>query len=80
MLLESLITLTVIASIILLSFPLMTDWLILRNNEKDLVEHNRLLYETSMNWSRTSFSQTSNVRNVHYNIESYADEIEVFNQ
>ncbi len=50
LLLESLVTLAMIASILLLLYPLIVDWLVLREHEKEHVEDMRGLYEHSMQW------------------------------
>lgn len=41
-----------IASILLLLYPLIVDWLVLRAHEKEHVEDMRMLYEHSMQWPR----------------------------
>jgi hypothetical protein len=50
LLLESLVTLSMILAIILILYPLIVDWLVLRETEKENVEHARILYEASMQW------------------------------
>lgn len=80
MLLESLLTLIVIATILVMFFPMITDWFMLRNNEKYNVEQNRLLYEQSMNWPTELVNETRIARNISYQIKSNADEIKVTSQ
>jgi len=63
LLLESLITLSVILAILLLLYPLLVDWLVLRDNEKQIVEQTRVLYESSMTWSQAPYEE---------NIENYS--------
>jgi len=62
LLLESLVTLSVILAILLILYPLLVDWLVLRDNEKQVVEQTRVLYESSMTWSQASDEE---------NIENY---------
>lgn len=50
LLLESLITLLLVVILIFTLYPLLADWLALRQNEKDRVEQNRILYEYSYIW------------------------------
>lgn len=50
LLLESLVTLSVIVTILLVLYPLIVDWLVLRETEKAEVEHARIFYEASMQW------------------------------
>ena len=50
LLLESSIALTIIATILLVLYPLIVDWLILRDHVKENVEDTRVLYEHSMQW------------------------------
>lgn len=47
LLLESLITLMVLMTVIILLHPLAVEWLSYRHDKKNLVEQNRLLYENS---------------------------------
>jgi len=61
LLLESLVTLSVILALLLIIYPLLVDWLVLRDNEKQTVEQTRVLYETSMTWSQAPY--TENIEN-----------------
>lgn len=62
LLLESLVTLSIVVAIILLVYPLVTDWLVLRQDRKELVEQNRVLYEYSLDWN----AQQNEVKIIHY--------------
>ncbi len=50
LLLESLVTLGIIFSIILMIIPLLVHWMMLRNEAKEQVEMNRLFYEYAFEW------------------------------
>lgn len=50
LLLESLVTVMMLTAIIVILYPLIVDWLIYRQQAKDVVEQNRQLYESSMIW------------------------------
>lgn len=50
LLLESIVTLSLIVTLLLILYPLIVDWLVLREAEKEKVEHTRVLYEASMQW------------------------------
>ena len=50
LLLENLVTLMVILSIIVITYPLIVDWLITREHAQQDVELSRVLYESSVNW------------------------------
>lgn len=50
LLLESLVTLSMLVAIILGLYPLIIDWLVLRDTERALAEHTRILYEESIKW------------------------------
>lgn len=50
LLLESLYTLMVIALVLTITFPLISNWLHLRHIEKNKVEASRKMYESSMQW------------------------------
>lgn len=65
LLLESLVTLSIIVTILLLLYPLIVDWLLLREQEKEKVEHTRLLYETSMQWPETHSKNEGQIYSVH---------------
>lgn len=51
LLLENLVTLSMLLAILLLLYPMVADWLVQRDYEKQKVEQARLLYESSMTWS-----------------------------
>lgn len=53
LLLESLVTLGMIASISLLIYPMIARWMIIRKEAKDEIELNRIFYEASMEWNTT---------------------------
>ena len=50
LLLENLVTLMVILTILVITYPLIVDWLILREHAQQDVELSRVLYESSVNW------------------------------
>ena len=50
LLLENLVTLLVILAILVLTYPLIVDWLIMREDAQQDVELSRVLYESSVNW------------------------------
>ncbi len=54
LLIESVVALSVLATLILVLFPLVVDWLVLVENEKEQVELSRALYESSVAWPETS--------------------------
>lgn len=51
LLLESLITLGMIASISLILYPIIVRWMIIRQEAKDEIELNRVFYEASNDWN-----------------------------
>jgi len=51
LLLESLITLGMIASISLILYPIIVRWMIIRQEAKDEIELNRVFYEASIDWN-----------------------------
>ncbi|HIZ70878.1 MAG TPA: type II secretion system GspH family protein [Candidatus Atopostipes pullistercoris] len=53
LLLESLVTLGMIASISLLIYPMIARWMLIRKEAKDEIELNRIFYEASMEWNTT---------------------------
>lgn len=57
LLLDSLVTLTIIMVVILLLNPLMTDWLVDYSEAKELVEQNRRLYENTMEQNNQLFTE-----------------------
>lgn len=65
LLLESLVTLGMIASIILFIYPNIVNWMSIRQETKNNVELSRVFYEHSMDWKTTkSFNNKSNGYNV----------------
>lgn len=50
LLLENLVTLTVLMAILIMLYPLIVDWLVARDEAKSEVELSRVLYETTTNW------------------------------
>ena len=50
LLLENLITLIVIMTLLVILYPLITNWIIIRKEAKHELEMSRVLYETSTNW------------------------------
>ena len=56
LLLENLITLMVIMSLLVILYPLITNWIIIRKEAKHEVEMSRVLYEMSTNWP--TYSET----------------------
>lgn len=63
LLLDSLVSLTVIMTIILFLNPLITNWLSQRQKAKDLVEDSRLIYEESMEINNQQREGYSHIRN-----------------
>lgn len=53
LLLENLVTLMVILTILVITYPLIVDWLIIREQAQQDVELSRVLYESSVNWPAT---------------------------
>lgn len=50
LLLENLVTLMVILSVLVITYPMIVDWLVIREQRKADVELSRVLYESSVNW------------------------------
>lgn len=50
LLLENLVTLMVILSVLVITYPIIVDWLVVREQRKADVELSRVLYESSVNW------------------------------
>ena len=50
LLLENLITLIVIMTLLVILYPLITNWIIIRKEAKHELEMSRVLYEISTNW------------------------------
>lgn len=67
LLLESLVTLGMIASIILFIYPNIVNWMSIRQETKNNVELSRVFYEHSMDWKATQ--PLNNIRN-DYDIQS----------
>lgn len=63
LLLDSLVSLTVIMTIILFLNPLITNWLSQLQKAKDLVEDSRLIYEESMEINNQQREGYSHIRN-----------------
>lgn len=63
LLLDSLVSLTVIMTIILFLNPLITNWLSQQQKAKDLVEDSRLIYEESMEINNQQREGYSHIRN-----------------
>lgn len=76
LLMESLVTLSMILTIILIIYPLITDWLLLREAEKEKVEYARILYEESMQWPETLI--TSEGKN--YTVQVTDSNLKIFKQ
>lgn len=76
LLLESLMTLGMIASILLLIYPTIVNWMAIRQEAKNNVELNRVFYEQSMDWeASTSFNQSND-----YSVQSNENLLRVTNQ
>lgn len=60
LLIESLATLTIVMTVILMLNPLVIDWLSSRHRAKELVEENRLVYESSMEINKNKLEKLSN--------------------
>lgn len=67
LLLESLVTLGMIASIILFIYPNIVNWMSIRQETKNNVELSRVFYEHSMDWKTTQ--SLNNIKN-DYDIQS----------
>lgn len=50
LLIENLVTLSVILTILVILYPLIVQWLIIREEAKQSVENSRVLYESSVLW------------------------------
>lgn len=74
LLLESLVTLGMIASISLMLYPMIARWMILRQEAKDEVELNRVFYETSIDWKST---QSMERKHKGYTIKSKENKLSV---
>lgn len=73
LLLENLVTLSIIVTILIVLYPLLVDWLVLRENEIEKVEQARTLYETSMNWPEMKQEHL----NKSYNIQSTSNSLTI---
>lgn len=67
LLLESLITLGMIAAIILLIYPIIVNWMSIRQEAKNQVELSRVFYEYSADWNAT---HPINKNDNSYNIQA----------
>lgn len=65
LLLESLATLAILMTVILMLNPLVVDWLSSRQRAKELVEQNRLIYESSM---EINSDQLKNLSDENYSV------------
>lgn len=75
LLIESLTTLGVITAIIFIVFPIVVNWLIVRNDSKREVEMHRVFYEESSSWD---VKTPQNKKYNHtYQIESDEDTLRV---
>lgn len=72
LLLESLATLTIVLTVILLLNPLVIDWLSSRQTAKELVEENRLIYESSMG---INGDYSKNVEDENYSVTNGKNKI-----
>lgn len=50
LLIENLVTLSVILTILVILYPLIVQWLVIREEAKQSVENSRVLYESSVLW------------------------------
>ena len=50
LLIENLITLSVILTILVILYPLIVQWLVIREEAKQSIENSRVLYESSVLW------------------------------
>lgn len=74
LLLESLITLGMITSLVLLMYPLIVNWMSIRQDAKNKVELNRIFYEYSMDWEPT---QTFNKNDNRYTVQSKENSLKI---
>lgn len=54
LLIESLMGLSIVSVLILVLYPILVNWLLLVETEKEQVEMTRVLYESSFNWPNKS--------------------------
>lgn len=85
LLIENLVTLLVILSVLVITYPLVVDWLVFRENRKHDVEVSRVLYESSINWPHSEetdrnyrISSTNQSIIVEQNIQSMEVKIHAF--
>ena len=77
LLLESLVTLGMIASISLIIYPMIVRWMIIRQEAKEEVELNRVFYEASFDWNTT---QTLEKKYKTFTIQSKKNKLSVKNK
>lgn len=61
LLLENVVTLTIITVLLLVIYPLIAEWFVVRENSKEEVELSRVLYEASYEWPNYKL-ENSNVK------------------
>lgn len=62
LLIESLVGLSILSLLILVLYPLIVDWLLLVETEKEKVEISRVLYEASFSWSDATTDKTYRIQ------------------
>ena len=77
LLLESLVTLGMIASISLIIYPMIVRWMIIQQEAKEEVELTRVFYEASFDWNTT---QTLEKKYKTFTIQSKKNKLSVKNK
>lgn len=62
LLIESLVGLSILSVLILFLFPILVDWLLLVEAEKEQVEMSRALYELSFEWPNASTDKSYTIK------------------
>lgn len=78
LLIENLLTLSIITILLVTVYPLIADWFVLRNTARNQVEQARILYEVSMDWQEGNISTSDYHVSISKNhIQLYSDEIKM---
>lgn len=87
LLLETLTTLGVITSIIFFIFPIIVNWMIVKNDSKNEVEMHRVFYEESIEWNKktpqnrkynNTYQIESDVNTLRVSTDNQAIEVKVY--
>ena len=87
LLLETLTTLGVITSIIFIIFPIVVNWMMIRNDSKNEVEMHRVFYEESIEWNEktpqnrkynNTYQIESDVNTLRVSTDNQAIEVKVY--